>query len=130
MSIGLLNARSVNNKIVSISDVVMDEKLDLLMISETWIDEEVPDIIRLGLTPSGFGVLRAHRTSTREDGRRKKGGGLAVLYNTRLDVSKLVVVSHPVSFELLSYNSGDPFVRFLLIIRRLRLFSRLLFGEV
>jgi len=44
---GLLNARSVENNI-SICDVVTDEKLDLLMISETWIDEVAPDIIRLG----------------------------------------------------------------------------------
>jgi len=34
LSMGLFNARSVNNKIANISDVVMDEKLDLLMISE------------------------------------------------------------------------------------------------
>jgi len=101
MLMGLLNARSVNNKIASISDVVMDEKLDLLMITETQIDEEAPDIVKLGLALSGFGVLHAHRTSTREDGRRKKGGGLAVIYNTRLEVSKLVVASDPVSFELL-----------------------------
>jgi len=39
--------------------------------------------------------------STRKDGRGKQGGGLAVLYNTRLEVFKLVVASDPVSFELL-----------------------------
>jgi len=49
MLMRLLNARSVNNKMASISNVVMDEKLDLLMITETWIDVDAPDIIKLGL---------------------------------------------------------------------------------
>jgi len=63
-------ARSLNNKIASICDVVIDEKLDLLIISETSIDEEGLDIIRLRLAPRGFGVQNAHLTSTRQNVRQ------------------------------------------------------------
>ena len=34
---GLVNARSINNKIESVIDFILEHKLDMLCITETWV---------------------------------------------------------------------------------------------
>ena len=79
LQVGLLNARSVSKKIATIHDVIFDDRLDVMFLSETWLNEEAPDAIVHGLAPPGFNILHAHRFIRREDGHLMHGGGLAVL---------------------------------------------------
>ena len=42
---GTVNAMSLNNKSLSILETVLDHKLDILLITETWINDEKSDVL-------------------------------------------------------------------------------------
>ena len=69
IKIGLLNARSVRNKAGLIRELFMDEKLQILALTETWLKDGDESIID-DLCPSGFTFIGEHRP----DG--KRGGGI------------------------------------------------------
>ena len=85
LHIGLLNVRSARHKIAQLHDLINDESLDILIVTETWIYESDPDVIKLGLAPSGYGIVHGHRvltpgvsTDTSRTGRGaggRRGGG-------------------------------------------------------
>ena len=67
----LINSRSVGNKAPHINDLITENKLDFLIISETWLCDD--DIAKVSLiTPNGYTTFTKSR-----DGR--KGGGVAVI---------------------------------------------------
>lgn len=98
LKVALLNARSVNNKALLLADFIMDKKLDLFFITETWHKQDDGFLFNQ-LTPAGFGLIDASRTTGR-------GGGIIVVY-------KLQHKMHPVSvppfktFECLALNVYD-----------------------
>jgi len=62
--VGLLNARSACHKAALIHDVIADNKLDILLLTETWIPSEAPDASKLDVAPSGYTVVHRHRSSS------------------------------------------------------------------
>jgi hypothetical protein len=71
---GLLNARSVNNKQTSICETINENNLDLLAITETWLDRD--DNVTIGnLCPPGYHGLNIARD--------KRGGGLLLSLKTQ-----------------------------------------------
>ncbi|XP_026111228.1 uncharacterized protein LOC113086548 isoform X2 [Carassius auratus] len=58
----LLNARSVNNKALLLADFIMDNKLDLFFITETWHKQDDGFLFNQ-LTPAGFGLIDVSRTT-------------------------------------------------------------------
>ena len=58
--LGLLNARSVKNKSLEICDHIVDNSLDLVAITETWMSA---DGVCSGLSPAGFDFLHSPRTN-------------------------------------------------------------------
>jgi len=75
-SVGLLNSRSACHKAALIHDVISDNKLDILMLTETWIPSDAPDAVKLDVAPQGYNVVHRHRASSTE----RRGGGLAVIH--------------------------------------------------
>ena len=65
---GLLNARSACHKAALIHDVIADNQLDILLLTETWIPSEAPDAVKLDVAPSGYSVVHRHRPGTRAGG--------------------------------------------------------------
>jgi len=61
---GLLNARSVVNKAAVIHDVIADNKLAVLALTETWVTSDAPDAIKLDIAPPGFQMLHQPRGPT------------------------------------------------------------------
>jgi len=60
LAIGCVNARSVSNKAAMLSYVIADERLDAVVITETW--HEGPDSSSLWrLTPPGYRFIEAAR---------------------------------------------------------------------
>ena len=45
LTFGTVNAMSLNNKSLSILETVLDHKLDILLITETWINDEKADVL-------------------------------------------------------------------------------------
>ena len=73
---GLLNARSACHKAALIHDVIADNKLDILLLTETWIPSDAPHAAKLDVAPSGYTVVHHHRAASTE----RRGGGLAVIH--------------------------------------------------
>ena len=62
----VLNSRSINNKEDSILELIVDNCLDFLALTETWCNEN--STVSLGqITPLGYSVIHTHRP-TRGDG--------------------------------------------------------------
>ena len=81
LSMLLLNARSARNKTTSISENILDNNSDIVVVTETWFNEFDAANIN-DLTPPNFKFLGADR-----DGR--KGGGVAILYRDSIKLSKV-----------------------------------------
>ena len=106
----LLNPWSVCNKADEINDFIVDQGLDLLAITETWLSGDITDNpIISALSPAGYSVL--------QNPRKTRGGGTAVVYR---DTMKLRVSSTPPyeTFELLECTfMSSVLVRLCIIYR-------------
>ena len=76
----VINARSVVNKALEISDHILENKIDILALTETWLSANDP-VPPTELTPPGYSIV----SSPRPHGR---GGGVAVLHKNSLKVAK------------------------------------------
>jgi exonuclease III len=107
-----LNARSVRNKADEISEFIIDQELDILAITETWLSPGNKDNIVLGsLTPSGYQISHNPRKSGR-------GGGVAFIYKDTLTF-KLQPSSTFASFEHIEalISTGNDSIRLVCIYR-------------
>ena len=76
LNFALLNARSVRNKTVEITEYIDAHKLDILCITETWLG--LNDQIACGeITPEGYRLEHKPRTS-------RRGGGVGVIFRQSL----------------------------------------------
>jgi len=64
-SVGLLNARSASNKAALIHDVITDNRLDILILTETRIPSDAPDAVKLDVAPPGYAVVSFTATAQR-----------------------------------------------------------------
>jgi hypothetical protein len=86
---GLLNPRSINDKETYISELITDNDIDILAITETWCSEKSD--VSLGLiTPPGYSILHTPRPS--------RGGGVGLIYRNSYD-AKLVKIGNYPSLE-------------------------------
>ena len=88
------NAQSSRNKTTSIHDLITDEKCDICLLSETWLQASGDEPNIAALTPPGFQLKSFPRAG--------KGGGLAVVFRNSL--TNTIKMSQPAetakSFEL------------------------------
>ena len=73
---GLLNARSVVNKTETIVDFIKEHDLDILSITETWLQSN-DSFSACNITPDGFNLISSPRLN-------KRGGGIAVILKNNL----------------------------------------------
>ena len=81
LKFGTVNAMSLNNKSLSILETVLDHKLDILLITEMWINDEKADVLG-DLNSSGY----TFKNFPREDYR---GGGIGLLFSDYLQINNL-----------------------------------------
>jgi exonuclease III len=77
LSLFSLNCRSVKNKAMSIGELITSKDSDVIALTETWLGTDVDDHIMTDLVPPGYAFIHIPR-------QRKRGGGIAVLYKSRL----------------------------------------------
>ena len=112
MSLGLLNARSINNKALFIKDYVVDHQIDILGITETWTrsDGESNRVVN-ELSPRGYSFIHVPR-------KKRSGGGIGLLYNTSLKIERVDCNSYA-SFEYLEVklHTASTVVRVVVVYR-------------
>ena len=98
LKFGTVNAMSLNNKSLSILETVLDHKLDILLITETCINDEKSDVLG-DLNSNGY----TFKNFPRQD---LKGGGIGLLFSNHLQINNL---SHDNlnSFQYLTCTVGS-----------------------
>ena len=103
LKFGLLNARSVNEKENLIADHIIENNLDVVALTETWLGPQGSNPVLEGdLCPPGYSLALQSRTT--------RGGGIALIYRSTLKCSILQSDNFQ-SFENLEiklYNQTSP----------------------
>jgi len=104
VALGCVNARSVGNKAALICQTVVDNRLDLLLITETW--HENSDSVSLKrMTPTGFQCVDAARPIPADINIHtdvlQNYGGLALIHRDGVKVSKKSLDVTVTTFEFL-----------------------------
>lgn len=77
----LLNVRSVKNKAMIVKDYVVDNDIDIMALTETWLRPGNTNDVEVGtLCPTGYRFLHVPRSHSR-------GGGVGVLFKDNLDIN-------------------------------------------
>ena len=80
LNAALWNARSMNGKIAAMATTLVEEHLDILIITETWIKSQSdPILAEFHSSVSGYNVHQQPRA-------KRKGGGVAVITRSNLRV--------------------------------------------
>ena len=90
----LTNIQSLKPKIDVILHYILEHKLDICFITETWISKnEDLQYIKANLKMQGYHILSC-------ESKNRKGGGLACIYNEKLKMKALKLQKYE-SFESL-----------------------------
>jgi hypothetical protein len=78
----VLNARSVCNKSCEIYELLSDNSLDLLFVTETWLHQDGNGTVIHDMLPDGYKILHQPRTGCR-------GGGIAAIHRDNMQVDQV-----------------------------------------
>ena len=96
VKLGVMNVRSVRNKLDYVFDHIFDNDLDIVALTETWLSKEDNNNTHVITECSNHGYTLHH--VPRNSG--STGGGVGVLINDRVKlVTRLETVNSAVSFE-------------------------------
>ena len=101
LKIGTINAQSVKNKDNLLRTELLNQKLDVLLVTETWLNNKsMADDIWGRSTCLNENPLRAHFVSQREN---KRGGGIGLIYkdNIKINNSQLSFKNNNIEDRLL-----------------------------
>jgi exonuclease III len=104
-----LNCRSVKNKTLAIVDFIQSHNADLLAITETWLGSEIDKSVISDITPQGYGIHHVSRHG-------RKGGGVALVYNSNLEVKSIRNEDKWSNFELLECSVTHRNVEFTIVV--------------
>ncbi|XP_072020412.1 uncharacterized protein [Amphiura filiformis] len=109
LSICQWNARSVGNKTTTCSDYVLDNNIDALFLTETWMSEL--DNVKIGeLCPPGYNFINIPRDYN-------KCGGLGILYRSPLKFQIIPFDFKTVNFEYSIISNNERKIYYVVIYR-------------
>ncbi|XP_029913170.1 uncharacterized protein LOC115363205 [Myripristis murdjan] len=82
---GLLNVQSLNNKVDKVRELIVQNKLDVFLPTETWLDPSSADIVLRQASPGGFSFCHQSRGG--------RGQGVAIQYSTKFQGRKINIES-------------------------------------
>ena len=81
-----LNCRSILNKLEELLLIIEECLPDIIVLTETWMDDSVPS---QACIPEGYSIIRKDRSPEfKQKYGRNKGGGVAILYRNHIKVEK------------------------------------------
>ena len=113
-SLCLLNARSVKNKTLVIKDFVVENDIDMMALTETWLNfaDNNKDFFIRDICPTGYKFIHTLRAITRR-------GGTGLLYKKSLKFEEMPQEDFR-SFEFTDvqlFNNSTPYVRIIIVYR-------------
>ena len=85
LSLSLVNARSVVNKVESLQQHILERELDMCAITKTWIKSSDGKNVMKEIPPPGYSIYSHPRQSGRQV------GGLALIYKDNVKVEEKTV---------------------------------------
>ena len=73
LNIALTNARSVRNKATIYSYYILENDLDIIIITETWLNDQGDESVIHELVPAGYSYVSRNR-------KNREGGGIIIIY--------------------------------------------------
>ena len=108
----LVNIRSINNKIYKLTELLLEQSVDICCMTETWLRQQNEPAIA-ALKQEGYNVVSVPR------GNQKRGGGVAFLYKeNKYNIKKIKTIRYDF-FELMEIIllGQTDMVRFSIIYR-------------
>lgn len=93
--LSLVNARSFLKNGDPIADYVINQRVDLLVLTETWLSEDHSAADILKFFPAGFSASHRPRCELNRNGKAKRGGGLAIVTTSTINTSVVDVTTPP-----------------------------------
>ena len=91
------NCRSIRNKVTELTSKLDELDIDVCMLQETWLSRGDESVIA-EIKDHGFEILSKRRTTG------SRGGGVAVLYTTFINVRMLKRKENYTSFEYMIFT--------------------------
>ena len=92
LGLSLINIRSIKNKHTNLLDNLVENKIDICIVTETWLtDDDKVWLDCSDLSKNGYHIQSANR-------RNRRGGGLAIIATTNIK-TKLLDKGEKASFE-------------------------------
>ena len=91
------NCRSIRNKVTELTSKLRELDIDVCILQETWLSRGDESVIA-EIKNHGFKILSKGRTTG------SRGGGLAVLYKTFINVRMLKRKDNHTSFEYMIFS--------------------------
>ena len=93
----VLNVRSIKNKAMAVKDLVVDQDIDILALTETWLHPgNIDDVEIRTLCPTGYRFLHVPRGHSR-------GGGVGLLFKDTLQTNSHITDTFT-TFELMNIH--------------------------
>ena len=84
LNLGVINTQSIVKKAARIHDLITENHLDLLAVTETWVYEDSPEVHKREAAPSGYSVVHAHRKLAGAGGVKKCGRGALLSFTAAI----------------------------------------------
>ena len=113
MSIFSVNVQSAKNKTDVISELIVENNIDILALTETWLSAGDRDKVTRGsLTPPGYSLVDAPRTG-------RRGGGVAIIYKSSFNLSTVKSEKKFLSFEHMEIllKTNNDIIRIIVVYR-------------
>ena len=101
----VLNAQSLRNKVSDLNDLITERKLDILVVTESWLKPSDPEYYHKvsELCPDGYSYISEPRP-------KKSGGGISIVHKSSLCVKTIKPVRKPKYFECLPVVVDSTFL--------------------
>ena len=81
LSIGLMNCQSIKNKANLILDTIIDKKISMMFLTETWLRMEKDDLQLKNALPNGYSCIHRPRTTG------TRGGGVGLIFHNGIKIT-------------------------------------------
>ncbi len=100
----------MKNKTLSIHDYIVSNDIDILALTETWLCPSGDNCVISELVPNGYDMHHVARTE-------RKGGGVAIIHKSNLDIQQTKRKNLPTQFELLECSINSNMFRLFVVYR-------------